>query len=210
MCKWSSWALKNQCVPSIFISTFRNLSKIKHEESHTATSLLQFRTPTRIQPPQRTWFHQVSTLLTNNTPDPSHCEINVHLQGPRFCCLNHCTSCLLQNQGLTSKCNCSWWTCSFWLQLQGNNYLTNINISIGFFKVTYLAVNLAILRHFYLFMSLGRLRLQVQHNLLTSTRLKHRWTVGGDGGCRVGEVRAGTTSPMPDHKGFKLQELVRL
>ena len=33
-------------------------------------------------------------------------------------------------------------------------------------------------------------------------------TVGGDGGCRVGEVRAGTTSPMPDHKGFKLQQLV--
>ena len=30
-------------------------------------------------------------------------------------------------------------------------------------------------------------------------------TVGGDGGCRVGEVRAGTTSPMPDDKGFKLQ-----
>ena len=30
-------------------------------------------------------------------------------------------------------------------------------------------------------------------------------TVGGDGGCRVGEVQAGTTSPMPDHKGFKLQ-----
>ena len=30
-------------------------------------------------------------------------------------------------------------------------------------------------------------------------------TVGGDGGCRVGEVRAGTTCPMPDHKGFKLQ-----
>ena len=30
-------------------------------------------------------------------------------------------------------------------------------------------------------------------------------TVGGDGGCRVGEVRAGTTSPMPDHKGFKQQ-----
>ena len=30
-------------------------------------------------------------------------------------------------------------------------------------------------------------------------------TVGGDGGCRVSEVRAGTTSPMPDHKGFKLQ-----
>ena len=33
-------------------------------------------------------------------------------------------------------------------------------------------------------------------------------TVGGNGGCRVGEVRASTTSPMPDHKGFKLQELV--
>ena len=30
-------------------------------------------------------------------------------------------------------------------------------------------------------------------------------TVGGDGGSRVGEVRAGTTSPMPDHKGLKLQ-----
>ena len=30
-------------------------------------------------------------------------------------------------------------------------------------------------------------------------------TVGGNGGCRVGEVRAGTTSLMPDHKGFKLQ-----
>ena len=29
--------------------------------------------------------------------------------------------------------------------------------------------------------------------------------VGGDGECRVGEVRADTTSPMPDHKGFKLQ-----
>ena len=30
-------------------------------------------------------------------------------------------------------------------------------------------------------------------------------TVGGDGGCRVGKVRAGTTSPIPDHNGFKLQ-----
>ena len=30
-------------------------------------------------------------------------------------------------------------------------------------------------------------------------------TVGGDGGYRVGEIRAGTTSPMPDHKHFKLQ-----
>ena len=33
-------------------------------------------------------------------------------------------------------------------------------------------------------------------------------TVGGDEGCRVGKVRAGSTSLMPDHKGFKLQELV--
>ena len=32
-------------------------------------------------------------------------------------------------------------------------------------------------------------------------------TVGGDGVCKAGEVRAGTTSPMPDHKGFKLQYL---
>ena len=30
-------------------------------------------------------------------------------------------------------------------------------------------------------------------------------TVRGDGGSRVGEVRASTTSPMPEHKGFKLQ-----
>ena len=42
---------------------------------------------------------------------------------------------------------------------------------------------------------------------LTVKVLSHdNWcTVGGDGGCRVGEVRAGTTSPMPAHKGFKLQ-----
>ena len=38
-----------------------------------------------------------------------------------------------------------------------------------------------------------------------SASLDNWCTVGGDGGCRVGEVRAGTTSPMPDHKGFKLQ-----
>ena len=38
---------------------------------------------------------------------------------------------------------------------------------------------------------------------------RNNWcTVGGDGGCRVSEVRAGTTFPMPDHKGFKLQWLV--
>ena len=32
-------------------------------------------------------------------------------------------------------------------------------------------------------------------------------TVRGDGGSRVAEVRAGTTSPMPEHKGFMLQYL---
>ena len=30
-------------------------------------------------------------------------------------------------------------------------------------------------------------------------------TVRGDGGGRVGEVRDGTTSHMPEHKDFKLQ-----
>ena len=30
-------------------------------------------------------------------------------------------------------------------------------------------------------------------------------TVRGDGGSRVGEVRAGTASPRPEHKGFMLQ-----
>ena len=30
-------------------------------------------------------------------------------------------------------------------------------------------------------------------------------TVQGDGGSRVGEVLAGTTSPMPKHKDFMLQ-----
>ena len=34
-------------------------------------------------------------------------------------------------------------------------------------------------------------------------------TVRGDGGSRVGEVRAGTTSPMPEHKGFKATVTVR-
>ena len=35
--------------------------------------------------------------------------------------------------------------------------------------------------------------------------INHVSTMGGDGGCRVSEVRADTTSSMPDHKGFKLQ-----
>ena len=41
---------------------------------------------------------------------------------------------------------------------------------------------------------------------LGHTLKQHNYsTVRGDGGGRVGEVRAGTTSPMPEHKGFKLQ-----
>ena len=40
---------------------------------------------------------------------------------------------------------------------------------------------------------------------LKSTSRDNWCTVGRDGGCRVGEVQASTTSPMPDHKGFKLQ-----
>ena len=35
-------------------------------------------------------------------------------------------------------------------------------------------------------------------------------TVWGDGGGSVGEVRAGTTSSMPEHKGFKLQWLSKI
>ena len=31
-------------------------------------------------------------------------------------------------------------------------------------------------------------------------------TVGEDGGCRVGEVQAGTTSLMSDHKGFSYSD----
>ena len=44
-------------------------------------------------------------------------------------------------------------------------------------------------------------------NIINSYSASHdNWcTVGEDGGCRVGEVQASTTSPMPDHKGFKLQ-----
>ena len=34
-------------------------------------------------------------------------------------------------------------------------------------------------------------------------------TVRGDGGCGVSEVRADTTSPMPDHNGFKATVTVR-
>ena len=34
-------------------------------------------------------------------------------------------------------------------------------------------------------------------------------TVGGDVGCRVGKVRAGTTSLMPDHKGLNYSSCQR-
>ena len=48
------------------------------------------------------------------------------------------------------------------------------------------------------------------HNIINSySASRDNWcTVGGNGGCRVGEVLASTTSLMPDHKGFKLQWLV--
>ena len=45
----------------------------------------------------------------------------------------------------------------------------------------------------------------VEHSYQTPCYHYHYRTVGGDGGCRVSEVWAGTTSPMPDHKCFKLQ-----
>ena len=37
----------------------------------------------------------------------------------------------------------------------------------------------------------------------------HYSTVGGDRGCRVSEVRAGATSPMPDHKGLSYSHCQR-
>ena len=47
------------------------------------------------------------------------------------------------------------------------------------------------------------------YDLLTLTVLVTRWhwdtLKQGIGGSRVGEVRAGTTSTMPEHKGFMLQ-----
>ena len=45
--------------------------------------------------------------------------------------------------------------------------------------------------------------------VMTTDALGHFLT-GGDEGCRVGKVRAGTTSPMPDYKGFKLQYMFEI
>ena len=56
-------------------------------------------------------------------------------------------------------------------------------------------------------LTLSSLCIHAHISILNSYSASHdNWcTVSGNGGCRVGEVRAGTTSPMPDHKGFKLQ-----
>ena len=69
--------------------------------------------------------------------------------------------------------------------------------------------------------SLTRVRVKLRNKTLTKLKLlqcqsrelmhcdtlkqDNDSTVRGDGGSRVGEVRAGTTFPMPEHKGFKLQ-----
>ena len=39
-------------------------------------------------------------------------------------------------------------------------------------------------------------------NALDTFKQDNNSTVGGDGGCRVDEVRDGNTSPMPDNKDF--------
>ena len=45
----------------------------------------------------------------------------------------------------------------------------------------------------------------VLHEINSYSASQDNWcTVGVNGGCRVGEVQAGSTSPVPDHKGFKL------
>ena len=42
----------------------------------------------------------------------------------------------------------------------------------------------------------------LRHFQTGQSQITAQWE--GMGGCRVGEVRAGTISPIPDHKGFKL------
>ena len=46
-------------------------------------------------------------------------------------------------------------------------------------------------------------------DVLRSFKQNNYSTVGGDGGCRVGKVRSGTTSPMPDHKGLSYSNCQR-
>ena len=51
---------------------------------------------------------------------------------------------------------------------------------------------------------------KVRHDMLTLkvlvATIDAQWEgMGESGGCRVGEVRACTTPPIPDHKGFELQ-----
>ena len=57
-------------------------------------------------------------------------------------------------------------------------------------------------------MYFGIIEIIIEYNKIDTIvfcRILNDSTVRGDGGSRVGEVRAGTTSPMPEHKGFKLQ-----
>ena len=54
--------------------------------------------------------------------------------------------------------------------------------------------------------ALGHLKEKLHnYNYTTTTTQENYSRVGEDGECRVGKVRAGSTSPRPDHKGFKLQ-----
>ena len=46
-------------------------------------------------------------------------------------------------------------------------------------------------------------------DVLGSFKQNNYSTVEDDGGCRVGKVRAGTTSPMPDHKGLSYSNCQR-
>ena len=45
--------------------------------------------------------------------------------------------------------------------------------------------------------------------LVRNQQLDNYTTVGGDGGCRVGELLAGTTSPMPRLQGIYATATVR-
>ena len=71
------------------------------------------------------------------------------------------------------------------------------------YNLEYITIYL-IIRHNHQNVKLGKVMSPESVNSYSASH--DNWcTVGGDGRCRVGEVRAGTTSPMPDHKGFKLQ-----